>query len=1038
MANTVKVNISASDEGFKQTMQQAAGSVTKLGQSMVTSSGKMKTINGALRDAKREAAELTRQWRALDDTTKNSDFGRSLQRQLQDVLNTAGQLQDIKADVANEIKHLASDTAVWDATKQGIGLVTSGMQSLTGVVGLCGGDVKAFTKALTMMNTVQSLANTAISIGNALQKDSALNTALRTLRTKLFTTAEETSTVAINANTAAETVNNAATAAGTAKQNAWNVAKAVAKALLGDFTGLLLVGVGVVAAYALATGDSTDELDKQSESFKDNNGYVDTNTILKERLKKAEEDWSKSVTQAASSQIQKYTELQLKWQQCNTDQKKREQFQREYGEEVNRVAGKVKKLSEYEDFFVKNTHDVVEAILARAAAEASAQKYAEAILKRAENDRNGTVANGRYYHVKHEGDWVYTTELDEYNIPLTEAQRKQRSGEARQSGETNVNNSSYIQITKSQAEALTKEYKKQADAIKAADDAEVEYWHNFAVNANKNAANKAQAAGMSTEKYNPPKGFSGGGSHGGSHGGSGNSGSTEVQPVAQSLEWLRKQLQQLQHDLSYGLIPADKIDETKAKIDYLKKDIEKKEIELGFKDTPIIGSLEELEQRLNKLKTDLQKGLIPDSDIDKTNKQIEDLTFKLEDKKIELGLELEPEFDYDRLLREKKRAYKTVNGVTGDSIQVTADVSKLNEVMKQLRNIPQWYDDEISRLSTQLSEDNLTIEERIKIITRRDELQRQSDEIVNGKLTIPAEIEPTYITQGSDWDMRKSYDNQAAQIQRVADDYTKGIIKTSDEAKQKIAELNAQLIQLGMKPIKIEIKTEAQKTLEGIQNGMEGFNNVVVSTVDSFDQLIQSIDEGASAWEIFKNVLSTVEQLLTSIGTIIQVVTSITDANTAAKQANTAASVANAVAETTETGAAIGKAGANAAEAGTEAGKQMSKMGPFGWIAGIAAAIAVAGVLFGLVSKGKGFADGGIIRGSTTMGDKIPIMANANEMILNTRQQARLFDMIDHGNIGGVNGTTVTSVRVQGSDIILALRNYSKINHNKQLTNILK
>jgi len=44
------------------------------------------------------------------------------------------------------------------------------------------------------------------------------------------------------------------------------VAKAVSKALLGDFTGLVLVGAGALLTYALATDKSADELDKQAKS----------------------------------------------------------------------------------------------------------------------------------------------------------------------------------------------------------------------------------------------------------------------------------------------------------------------------------------------------------------------------------------------------------------------------------------------------------------------------------------------------------------------------------------------------------------------------------------------------------------------------------------------------------------------------------------------------------------------------------------------------------------------------------------------------
>jgi len=49
---------------------------------------------------------------------------------------------------------------------------------------------------------------------------------------------------------------------------AWNVAKAVGAALLGNWAGLLLVGAAGLATYAMATADSTKEEEKRTESLK--------------------------------------------------------------------------------------------------------------------------------------------------------------------------------------------------------------------------------------------------------------------------------------------------------------------------------------------------------------------------------------------------------------------------------------------------------------------------------------------------------------------------------------------------------------------------------------------------------------------------------------------------------------------------------------------------------------------------------------------------------------------------------------------------
>ena len=46
-------------------------------------------------------------------------------------------------------------------------------------------------------------------------------------------------------------------------------------------------------------------------------------------------------------------------------------------------------------------------------------------------------------------------------------------------------------------------------------------------------------------------------------------------------------------------------------------------------------------------------------------------------------------------------------------------------------------------------------------------------------------------------------------------------------------------------------------------------------------------------------------------------------------------------------------------------------------------------------------------------------------MILNKNQQSHLFNILDSGNVGG--GNVTSTVRVEGSDLYLAMSNFSKI-----------
>jgi len=123
---------------------------------------------------------------------------------------------------------------------------------------------------------------------------------------------------------------------------------------------------------------------------------------------------------------------------------------------------------------------------------------------------------------------------------------------------------------------------------------------------------------------------------------------------------------------------------------------------------------------------------------------------------------------------------------------------------------------------------------------------------------------------------------------------------------------------------------------------------------------------------------------------------------------------------------------ANIALGTSKAIAEASTLGPWGWIAFGAAAMAQMAAMISQIHSATGFANGGIVQGSTTMGDKIVTRLNAGEMVLNQRQQSNLFNALDRG-ISLENGGNVTTsiVKIKGSDLYLALQNHSKITGKK-------
>ena len=117
---------------------------------------------------------------------------------------------------------------------------------------------------------------------------------------------------------------------------------------------------------------------------------------------------------------------------------------------------------------------------------------------------------------------------------------------------------------------------------------------------------------------------------------------------------------------------------------------------------------------------------------------------------------------------------------------------------------------------------------------------------------------------------------------------------------------------------------------------------------------------------------------------------------------------------------------ANSAAAASGAAASVSSIPIVGWIM---AGAAVASVIAAIASAPK-FATGGIVPGTSYYGDRVPIMANSGEMILNKMQQGNLFRMLNEGGAYGRGSEIrVTGELVgRGSNLVAVIRNQEKTN----------
>ena len=295
-------------------------------------------------------------------------------------------------------------------------------------------------------------------------------------------------------------------------------------------------------------------------------------------------------------------------------------------------------------------------------------------------------------------------------------------------------------------------------------------------------------------------------------------------------------------------------------------------------------------------------------------------------------------------------------------------------------------------------EEATTIDARVKADAKIDDIQRQIDEATKGKVSIKAETEPTYIVRGSDADKRQSHSNAQNKASRIQTDYEIGIIG-KDEALKEIDEINRQLAEIGLKPIKIELDSKGFDkvfgdiksgwgSIQGVGNGIQGISDALEGNGDAWQQVTGLINGFISIAEGIQGIVE-----------LFGMLTAATSAHAAASTTDAAATAGEAAAATANTAAKSGEAVANATASGA---KMPFPLNLVAIAAGVAAVIAALAAV-------SGFATGGVIGGTSTSGDKKFARVNSGEMILNKFQQARLFGMID----GKFQPPTFTERRLQ-------------------------
>lgn len=392
--------------------------------------------------------------------------------------------------------------------------------------------------------------------------------------------------------------------------------------------------------------------------------------------------------------------------------------------------------------------------------------------------------------------------------------------------------------------------------------------------------------------------------------------------------------------------------------------------------------IEKLQDQLKKAQDELGNATTIDAKI-KADAKVQDIQGEIDEAtkgKVTIGAQVDSSYivqgsDADKRLS-RNNAQQRIDrikqdydiGIIADKTDAQRDIDDINKQLTELglKPIEVHWETHTEELQRQLQDaqrefDNATtIEAKLKASAKVRDLQAQIDTETKGRLTIAADVEPSYIKQGSIADKRQSYSNAQTKASRIQQDFEIGIIG-KDEAEKQIEDLNNQLAKLGksVKPIKLDINSKDIAKIQSLFNiDVTNFESVK-GAFTSIQGIVDPTAKGLAAAGASCEMLGSAMQQLGS---------------------DSAAGKAGMIM------AAIGQIVLSFAQALSSCKT---------WVDWLAFGISGTAQMISLIATVSKFATGGIVGGNQKSGDNVLVRVNSGEMILNAAQQARLFAIAD-------------------------------------------
>lgn len=661
MAADYIVKLSGQDN-LTETINNVKKSLTDVGKETTH----LDTIREKFNKIQNSSAPLKRQLRDLKALMSSMNIdGLSHTEVFEEMAMYAGEVKDAMADANDAISRFADDNFKLAAMSEGFGLITGAVSTATGVLGMFGVENEKVEQTMLKVQSAIAMVNGVQAIATSLNKDSIIMHRIKQIKLAATTAMTQSNTVATVANTAANGANTVSTVANTAATKAWNVAKAVSKALLGDWTGLVLIGATALTAYAICSDKATDADEEKADATKE--------------VEDAQKNYNQTMANTYSQLMTTYTKLKNQWNSLVNEHQKTAWI-KENKSQLHSLGIEVNNVADAEKAFNSNTNAVVQSFIRRARAAAQMSKMTELYKKQMElidkrsqvqtqikadaashgrsakggdEIKDETFRSSRYGSVGSDGKWRFS-----------------QQGAKLYSG-TDTSTNTQIQSIDKQIDTLNGEINKLANNI-----------------------------AKDTEKWTPSSTSNGGGKT--THNTTTTKNDTP-QPVKGSIGDMEKQLQKLQSDLKNGFIPKAAEQQTIDSITKLKEKIEKEKIRLGFE----APKPSDAEKAAEKYKENLKKLQEKQGDIKTTPSQSSyesaigqnDYNTKTID-----GIKNQMDFN-DQLIKQLedlKKAYEDL-GMTGETSyqDINDQIGKVQKEQSNLGNSAKGMKDQSDKFDKQ-------------------------------------------------------------------------------------------------------------------------------------------------------------------------------------------------------------------------------------------------------------------------------------------------------------------------------------------------